>query len=71
MNAIGLDIGTTTICAAVADVHTGELLESVTAPNNCEINGASFERCQNPQTILEISRVFNRHHGPDARRDLP
>ncbi len=54
MNAIGLDIGTTTICAAVADVHTGELLESVTAPNNCEINGASFERCQNPQTILEI-----------------
>ena len=54
MNAIGLDIGTTTICAAAADIHTGELLESVTVPNNCEIKGASFERCQNPQEILEI-----------------
>ncbi len=54
MNAIGLDIGTTTICAAAADIHTGKLLESVTVPNSCEIKGESFERCQNPQKILEI-----------------
>ena len=53
MNAIGLDIGTTTICAIVVDIETGIVKKTITDKNDTVINGASFERLQDPNRILE------------------
>lgn len=54
MNILGLDIGTTTVCAVVCDSDSGEMLRSVTVPNDTFIEGkASFERVQNPGAILD------------------
>jgi len=53
MNTIGLDIGTTTICAVVLDGVTGRVLKSVTADNGAFIASANaYEKIQSPQVIL-------------------
>lgn len=39
MKAVGIDIGTTTICAVVTDGETGIMLESVARENRCSISG--------------------------------
>ena len=39
MNAIGLDIGTTTISAVVIDSATGEIRQSRTIPNGTDLPG--------------------------------
>ena len=53
MNIIGLDIGTTTICAVVTDSVTGKVLRSVTEPNDTFIeSSARYERIQSPALIL-------------------
>lgn len=54
MKAIGIDIGTTTICGVVLDGHTGEVLESKTLKNKSNLEGRqSFERLQDPWIIME------------------
>lgn len=54
MRALGLDIGTTTLCAMVADISAGTVLKSVTLPNDAAFStGREFERVQQPQKILE------------------
>lgn len=54
MLVLGLDIGTTTVCAVVTDSDSGEILRSYTVPNDTFIKGAAdFERVQNPTMILE------------------
>lgn len=53
MKVIGLDIGTTTICAVVLDAEKGDVLKSVTLPNDTFIdNTKPFEKIQDPEKIL-------------------
>jgi len=52
MKALGLDIGTTTLCLTVIDAQTGATIESTTLPNDTNIAGKPFERLQDPAKIL-------------------
>ncbi len=53
MKALGLDIGTTTICAIVLDGENGEVVKSVTLPNDTFLSDAKpFEKIQDPKIIL-------------------
>ncbi len=53
MKTIGLDIGTTTICAIVIDASDGKVLKSVTLPNDTfRTDVKSFEKIQEPEKIL-------------------
>lgn len=55
MKAIGLDIGTTTVCGVVIDGESGEVLFSKTVSNDSNIvDGNSFEKKQNPEKIWQI-----------------
>ena len=54
MKTIGLDIGTTTICAIAVDAESGEVLKSITLPNDTFLKDVKpFEKIQNPSAILE------------------
>ncbi|MGE5678190.1 MAG: sedoheptulokinase [Pseudomonadota bacterium] len=55
MNYIGLDIGTTTICAVCLD-EEGHLLYSNTLQNSSNIEGKAFEALQSPHDILDSCR---------------
>lgn len=53
MKVIGLDIGTTTVCAVVLDAQKGDVLKSITLPNDTFLdNTKPFEKIQNPEKIL-------------------
>jgi len=57
MNAIGIDIGTTSICGVAIDVASGEVLKVVERDNDTFIESDKyFEVIQNPNRILEIVR---------------
>lgn len=52
-NALGIDIGTTTICAVVIDLSSGKVLESQTLLNDTTINSKhEYEKKQDPTAIL-------------------
>lgn len=54
LKIIGIDIGTTGICGAVIDAGSGEMLRSITKPNNSFISSPlEFERIQNPNEIFD------------------
>ena len=53
MNVIGLDIGTTTICGVALDCESGEILQTVTLPNDSFLTGRPFEKIQSPGLILK------------------
>ncbi len=54
MKLIGIDIGTTSICGVSIDAENGNMLKSVTKPNNSFIKSDfSFERIQNPDEIMK------------------
>ncbi|HZJ78088.1 MAG TPA: FGGY family carbohydrate kinase [Clostridia bacterium] len=54
MKAIGLDIGTTTICAIVIDTEEGKVLHAASVANDAVINSEKpYERIQSPNKILE------------------
>lgn len=56
MQAIGIDIGTTSICGVVIDTNTGELLKSVTKDSNAFISGvADWEKIQSVGKIITIA----------------
>ena len=56
MQAIGIDIGTTSICGVVLDVKTGELIKSVTKDSNAFISGiADWEKIQSVEKIIAIA----------------
>jgi transcriptional regulator with PAS, ATPase and Fis domain len=59
MQAIGIDIGTTTICGVVLDGNTGEVLESKTVDNNSSLKSKEvYERIQDPGLILsKVSKI--------------
>ncbi|MCL2884476.1 MAG: FGGY family carbohydrate kinase, partial [Oscillospiraceae bacterium] len=53
MRTMGIDIGTTTICATVIDGVTGEVRKVVTLPNDCFLtDGAPFEKKQDAAAIV-------------------
>ncbi len=53
MKAIGLDIGTTSICGILMDCESGEVLQSVSRENRFLEADNDFERLQAPEEILE------------------
>ena len=56
MLAIGVDIGTTTLCGVITNSVTGEIEKAVTLDNHSAVEGRySWERLQDPDRIL--SRV--------------
>lgn len=59
MKTLGLDIGTTTICAVIYDSCTG-LLASETVCNDSFLSGESWERIQDPSRILAKSEMLVR-----------
>lgn len=57
--AIGLDIGTTTICGVVVDAVTGEVLKRITKQNEAFIQGEkSWERLQDVGIITTITQAI-------------
>lgn len=57
MKIIGIDIGTTSICAVVTDADSGELIASVSAPNRAFIaSDKPFEKIQDPAVIMSTVR---------------
>lgn len=54
MQVLGIDIGTTSICAAVIDGETGNVVEAVNTKNDAFLEtGAAYERAQDPVKILD------------------
>ena len=54
MKAIGIDIGTTTICCIAVDVQTGDIIKSDTIPNDSFIEDCKiFEKLQDPEKIIK------------------
>lgn len=70
MKAIGLDIGTTTICGVALDAGSGAALDAETLPNDSGLRSSDpLERAQDPGRILTmceslLSALLARH--PDA-----
>lgn len=59
MKAIGLDIGTTSICGILADIHSGAVEKSITLPNDSGLSSPNaWEKIQSPQRILEIVHII-------------
>lgn len=55
MEAIGIDLGTTSICGVSIDVETGALIKSRTISSNAFIKGEAFEKIQSPEKIIKIA----------------
>jgi sedoheptulokinase len=57
MQAIGIDIGTTSICGIVIDTETGACLQSITKDSNAFLSSdAPWEKIQSVQTIVTIAK---------------
>lgn len=54
MKAIGIDIGTTTVCGIVIDAENGKVLNVETLANDSLIEGETYEWIQNPERIWEL-----------------
>ncbi|MBE6769352.1 MAG: hypothetical protein E7548_01185 [Ruminococcaceae bacterium] len=53
MKAIGIDLGTTSVCGAVIDVNTGEVLKSRTESSNAFVcSDKAYEKIQDPKKII-------------------
>ena len=55
MHAIGIDLGTTSICGVQMDLQTGKVIRARTENSNAFIEGAAFERKQDPEKILSLA----------------
>lgn len=54
MKVIGIDIGTTSICAVLVDSEKAEIIKSLTKKNNSFIaSDKAYERIQNPEIIMQ------------------
>ncbi len=58
MYVLGLDIGTSTICAVVTGSDSGSIVKSITLPNDTAIRGLPFEKLQSPMQILQKCRAL-------------
>ena len=70
MKILGIDIGTTTVTALLADTDTKAVIKSCTLKNDSFIEGKSYERLQDPQRIIETVKSavadVTLDHTPDA-----
>lgn len=56
MNAIGIDLGTTSICAVAIDIDTGAVIKSETVASNAFINTPfAWEKVQDVAAIINIA----------------
>ncbi|MBE7029898.1 MAG: hypothetical protein E7409_00560 [Ruminococcaceae bacterium] len=56
MNAVGIDIGTTSICGIVLDTGTGEIIKSVTENSNAFIDTENdWEKIQSVEKIISLA----------------
>ena len=56
MRAIGIDLGTTSICGVLIDTDTGEVLRSHTENSDAFLDGgALWERLQAPEKIISLA----------------
>ena len=70
MNVIGLDIGTTGLCALVIDSESGKILKKLTAPNDTKlVSEKSLKRNQDPDQILDKSKLLD-HELYQAHRPI-
>jgi len=73
MNALGLDIGTTTICGTVVDTADGEVKDTITLPNDSIIQPDkraidNEEKIQDPLKIFEaVSFIISKLNTPDNK----
>ena len=57
MQAIGIDIGTTSICGIVLDVKTGEIIKSCTENSDAFIDSPyEWEKIQDTEKIISIAK---------------
>ena len=57
MQAIGIDIGTTSICGIVIDTETGACIQSITKDSNAFLSpSAPWEKIQSAETIVTIAK---------------
>ena len=57
MQAIGIDIGTTSVCGILLNAETGEVLKKETIQSNAFIkSSASFEKIQSVEKILDVAK---------------
>lgn len=54
MKAIGIDVGTTTVCGILLDTENGKVLEVRTLQNDSVLPGKVFEGLQNPERIWQL-----------------
>lgn len=54
MKAMGIDVGTTTVCGIVLDTETGKVIDVRTLANDSVIEGESYEWLQGPDRIWEL-----------------
>ena len=72
MYSIGIDIGTTSLCALVLDADNRKVLKSITVSNGSEVSGTHpWNRCQDPNVIVEkclglLNELLSEYHGVDA-----
>lgn len=53
MYAIGLDIGTTSVCGIFHDAESGEIVRSLTLPNDCFVStGKEWAKEQDPKALI-------------------
>ena len=57
MNILGIDIGTTTVTCLVLNTDKKEVVKSCTLKNDSFIKGESFEKLQDPKTIINIVKT--------------
>lgn len=56
MKAIGIDIGTTSICGVVVDVESGEVIKSLTKNSDAFLQGcAEWEKIQSVDKIIDVA----------------
>lgn len=53
MNVIGLDIGTTSVCASAIDADSGVTVKIISFPNAFNVSANSYERCQDAAALCE------------------
>lgn len=56
MKAMGIDIGTTTVCGMVMDAENGKVLSVQTLKNDSPISGESYEWLQDPERIWTLCK---------------
>ena len=60
MKAIGIDVGTTTVCGIVMDSENGKVMDVRTLSNDSVIQGKPYEWLQDPDRIWELVQQMMR-----------